>query len=159
MRLRVRCSLVLNSSATLVYSAWRVLLERVAIFSPMFLIVLSIIRSSIDSVRRDPLGNGIVLKSRVLSSSVAWLVPGIRLTCSMLPCRMPIFILLVWICTSHRSFWMIRNICMYCFSNYFSTYVVVSLTLSPITSRSLSVNTMGSTYVLSNLFFFRDPPF
>lgn len=116
MRLKLCCSLVLNSSTTTVCSAWRVLLESTAFFSQIFLIVLRIIWSSMDFARMDMSSNGIVLRSRVLTSSTR-LVLGVRLTCSVLTCSVPTYILLDWICSSHRSFLTLPSFYMYCFSN------------------------------------------
>lgn len=84
IRLKARCSLVLNSSATPIYNAWRVSFESATIFSHMFLIVLRIMRSSMDSAWIDPSGKDIVLRSRVLAKFVAWLVSVVRIACSTL---------------------------------------------------------------------------
>lgn len=54
---------------------------------------------------------------------------------------------------------MLPSVCMYCFSNCYNTSILVTHILSSISSRSPSVNIIGSTCVcLSEFCFFHNPP-
>lgn len=106
----------------------------------------------------NPSGKGMNLRSRVRSSSNTVLLPCARLTCTSLAFPTLFWIRRAWICSSRRSFWTLPSVYIYCCSNCYHNYVVISLTLSLISSRSPSLRTIGSMCIcLSDLCLFRGP--
>lgn len=119
------------------------------------LIMLSRAWSSSVSAWTNPSSKGMTLRSRVLSISNSFSHPWARLTCTLPAFPTLTWNLPVWISSSCISFWTLPRICMYYCSNCCHSFVVVSLTLSAICSRSLSMRIIGSMRAcLFDLWFF-----
>jgi len=123
-------SLIRSSSETPWWSTWRVWRGSMAKFIPMPLIFLSWAFSYFDSTRNVPCGKGMNLRSRVHSVSITLNLTCFRFAWTPLTCPTLAWILSVWICNSHISFWMIPSIYMYFSSNLVHNSIIVSSMVS-----------------------------
>lgn len=121
---------------------------------PMPLIFLNGALSSSNFVRNVPSGKGMTMRSKVHSVSITLLIACYRITWTLLACPMLRWIMAVWICNSCKSFWTVPNICMYFYSNWVHSFVVVLWTLSVISPKSPSMRTIVSTCAWFSYFCF-----
>lgn len=146
--LRSRFSLMWSSSRTPCNNACNDSNYIVTRFRPIFETLSRRARYSSVSVQTEPIGKGkthTYCGHGTISEPILW--PHAELPATLFTFPTSAWILVSWCYNSRRSFWTPPNVCMYHFSNGCSTSIVASLNLSLISSRFLSVKTMGSNCV------------
>jgi len=149
---RVQYSRPLSSAMTPSYKSWSASCESIARFNPTPFKALTVGLSASFSVVITPSSNTCALEAFVHNISSASDVLIAKLVDSVPACD-------VWVCNSCSLVWMApRRTCFY-FSNCLKASAVTSLTMSPMSYKSPSINVMGSNDVLVALDLFLDPPF
>lgn len=154
--LRACCSRALSSAITPSCNVLRNSLGSTAKLRPTF---LKVAFSASISMLMAPSGSAMAWGSKEKTIFAALMVLGATLVDVALLCPTLAYSWVVWICILCRPIWMATKECFYYYSNYYSSFGVASLTLSPMSSNSPSVKVIGLSDDLVALVFFRDPSF
>lgn len=126
---------------------------------PMFFKVLTIALSIAMSMLKAPSGSATAQRSTDWTISAAWVVPSAKLVDGTLIYHVPTWILIIYIYSLRRSFWIVLSAyCCCCLNNYKSS-TVVSHTLSPISPRSPSIKVIRSSNGFIAFFYSTTLPF